>query len=117
MTRVASLKVAALEAEPGDQADRLREAIQSASTERNQLIDKARVVVASMELKGADPEVIKGYRQYLSGALAAEFKATGSRPRSARPSTGRPHGKAASASCSRRSASSAPWSSRGSSPA
>jgi len=75
MTRVASLKVAALEAE-GERAERLREAINAAADERNQLIGKARIVVDSMELKGADPELIKGYRAYLSGALAAEIKAT-----------------------------------------
>ena len=75
MTRVASLKVAALGAE-GERATSLREAINAAANERNALIGKARVIIDSMELKGADPEVLKGYRQYLSGALAAEIKAT-----------------------------------------
>ena len=75
MTKVASLKVAELGAE-GERAAQLREAINVAAAERNALIDKARVVVAAMELKGADPEVVKGYKKYLSGALAAELKAT-----------------------------------------
>ena len=75
MTRVASLKVAVLSAE-GDRAVQLREAINTAAAERNTLIDKARVVVEAMELKGAAPEVIQGYKSYLGGALATEFKAT-----------------------------------------
>jgi small conductance mechanosensitive channel len=75
MTKVASLKVAEMSAE-GERSAQLLKAINDAGVERNLLIEKARVVVESMELKGAAPEVIDGYRKYLSGALAAEFKAT-----------------------------------------
>jgi small conductance mechanosensitive channel len=75
MTRVASLKVAALTAQD-ERAARLHEAINEASLERNHTIDKARVIFDQMELKGADPEVLKTYRQYLSGAMAAELQAT-----------------------------------------
>jgi small conductance mechanosensitive channel len=75
MTKVASLKVAEMSAE-GERSAQLLKAINEAGVERNLLIEKARVVVESMELKGAAPEVIDGYRKYLSGALAAEFKAT-----------------------------------------
>jgi small conductance mechanosensitive channel len=75
MTQIASLKVAALTA-AGDRLTRMRKAINTASVERNRLVDQARIIFQQMELKGADPEKLKGYRQYVSGALAAEIKAT-----------------------------------------
>ncbi|MEJ2399894.1 MAG: mechanosensitive ion channel family protein [Xanthomonadales bacterium] len=75
MARIANLKVAALSAE-GEEAERLLTAINENASERNTLIGQARVILDSMELKGADPELLKGYRQYVSGALAAEIKAT-----------------------------------------
>jgi len=75
MTRIANLKVAALNAE-GEEATRLHEAINEATHERNKLIGKASVIADSMELKGAAPEVLEPYRNYISGALASEFQAT-----------------------------------------
>jgi len=75
MTRIANLKVAALNAE-GERLDRLHDAINEASVERNRLVGKARVIMDQMELKGASAEVLDGYRRYVSGALAAEMKAT-----------------------------------------
>lgn len=75
MVRIANLKVAVRKAE-GDEAARLHEAINEATAERNALIDKAEMIVDSMELKGGDPEVIETYRNYVSGALASELQAT-----------------------------------------
>jgi small conductance mechanosensitive channel len=75
MARIANLKVAALNAQ-GEEAVDLQKAINATASERNVLIGQARIILDSMVLKGADPEVVKGYRQYLSGALAAEIKAT-----------------------------------------
>lgn len=75
MTRIANLKVAAMNAE-GEEAARLHEAINEATHERNKLIGKATVIVESMKLKGAAPEVLDPYRNYISGALASEIQAT-----------------------------------------
>ena len=75
MSRIANLKVAALSAE-GEEAARLHEAINDATHERNKLIGKATVIVDSMQLKGAAPEVLDPYRNYISGALASEIQAT-----------------------------------------
>ena len=75
MTRIANLKVAVMTAE-GEEAARLHEAINEATHERNKLIGKASVIADSMELKGAAPEVLEPYRNYISGALASEFQAT-----------------------------------------
>jgi small conductance mechanosensitive channel len=75
MTWIANLKVAALTAE-GDALSRIHEQINEVSIERNERIDKFQVIVDSLELKGGDPEAVKGYRNYISGALAAELQAT-----------------------------------------
>jgi small conductance mechanosensitive channel len=75
MTRIANLKVAVMTAE-GEEAARLHEAINEATHERNKLIGKAGVIADSMELKGAAPEVLEPYRNYVSGALASEIQAT-----------------------------------------
>ncbi len=75
MTVIANLKVAALDAE-GEEAARLHEAINEATAERNRLVGKASVIAESMELKGAAPEVVEPYRNYVSGALASEIQAT-----------------------------------------
>ena len=75
MTRIANLKVAALNAE-GEEAARLHEAINEATHERNKLVGKASVIADSMELKGAAPEDLDPYRNYISGALASEIQAT-----------------------------------------
>jgi small conductance mechanosensitive channel len=72
---IANLKVEALTAE-GEEAERLHTAINVATDARTELIDKARMIVDSMELKGADPEVIDGFRNYINGALASELQAT-----------------------------------------
>jgi small conductance mechanosensitive channel len=72
---IANLKVKALNAE-GEEAERLHTAINEATDTRTELIDKARMIVDSMELKGADPEVIDGFRNYVNGALASELQAT-----------------------------------------
>lgn len=75
MTLIANLKVAALSAE-GEEATRLHHAINEAADERNKLIGKATVIVESMKLKGAAPEVLDPYKYYVSGALASEIQAT-----------------------------------------
>jgi small conductance mechanosensitive channel len=75
MTRIASLKVAALSAE-GEALVRIHEQINEASTERTKLTDKFGIIVDSMELKGGDPDIVAGYRKYISGALTAELQAT-----------------------------------------
>jgi small conductance mechanosensitive channel len=75
MARVANLKVAAMRAE-GEEADRLHEQINEAVKKRTELIDKARMIVTSMELKGAKPEVTDAYRDFVTGALASELQAT-----------------------------------------
>ena len=75
MFRVANLKVAAMGAE-GDEATRLHGEINEATQKRNQLIAKAEMIVDSMELKGADPEVIEHYRSFVTGAMASERRAT-----------------------------------------
>lgn len=75
MFRIANLKVAAMGAE-GEEADRLHEAINKATATRTELINKAEMIVDSMELKGADPELINRYRGFITGALASELQAT-----------------------------------------
>ncbi len=75
MSRVASLKVAALNTQ-GEQVAQLHELINELSAERAELIGKFDLILDSMEVKGADPELINGYRQYISGALASELQAT-----------------------------------------
>jgi small conductance mechanosensitive channel len=75
MTRVANLKIAAMSAE-GDELVRIHEDINQATEKRKILINQATMILDSMMRKGADPEAIKGYRQYVSGALASEIQAT-----------------------------------------
>jgi small conductance mechanosensitive channel len=75
MSRVASLKVAAMNTE-GEQVAQIHELINDLSTERLELIGKFDLILDSMESKGADPELVAGYRNYISGALASEFQAT-----------------------------------------
>ena len=75
MSRIASLKVAAMSTD-GEENSRILEQINQATAERNELVAKYNMIVDSMELKGAAEEDIKGYRQYISGALASELQAT-----------------------------------------
>ena len=75
MSRIANLKVAALSGE-GAELDRIHEEINQEATKRADLSDKFGLILGSMELKGGDPEVIDGYRKYVSGALASELQAT-----------------------------------------
>lgn len=75
MSQIASLKVAAMSAE-GDESDRILEQINRVTAERTGLVDKFQMIIDSMELKGAAEEDVKAYRQYISGALAAELQAT-----------------------------------------
>jgi len=75
MTRIANLKVAAMSAD-GEELGRIHKDINQATEERNKLVRQARMILDSMEQKGADPEALNGYRQYVKGALASEFKAT-----------------------------------------
>ena len=75
MSRIASLKVAALSTD-GEENSRILEQINEATAERNALVGKYNMIVDSMELKGAAEEDIKAYRQYISGALASELQAT-----------------------------------------
>jgi small conductance mechanosensitive channel len=75
MTQIARLKVTALTAESAE-ADRIRDEINDVANERSKLIGKYNVILNSMELKGADPEVVEAYRQYITGALASELQAT-----------------------------------------
>jgi small conductance mechanosensitive channel len=75
MTRVANLKVAALAAQ-GPDIDRIHEKINEISDERAEIVNKFDVIIDSMELKGADPELVATYRLYISGALASELQAT-----------------------------------------
>lgn len=75
MTRVANLKVTALNSEDAD-LSQLHDQINNVSEERAELIGKFDLIIDSMEIKGADPALVSGYRQYISGALASEFQAT-----------------------------------------
>ncbi len=75
MSHIASLKVAALEAE-GAEAEALRDRIIELSDERNIVAEKFLALVTALEKKGGDPEVVKGYRDYVKAALAAEWAAT-----------------------------------------
>jgi len=75
MTRIANLKIAAMSAE-GEDLDRIHEDINQATEKRNELVGQAGMILDSMKLKGAEPEALDGYRQYVSGALASEFQAT-----------------------------------------
>ena len=75
MSEIASLKVAALDAE-GDQAEALRHHIIELSNQRSVAVDRFLVLVNALEKKGGDPEAVKRYRDYVRAALAAEWAAT-----------------------------------------
>lgn len=75
MSHIASLKVAALDAKD-EEAGALREQIIEMSDRRNEMVKKFLVLVDALEKKGGDPEVVKGYRDYVKAALAAEWSAT-----------------------------------------
>ena len=75
MSRIAVLKVAAMNAE-GEVLDRIHSEINVVGDQRAALIYKFQIIVDSLELKGGDPELVTQYRQYVTGALAAEFDAT-----------------------------------------
>ena len=75
MSEIASLKVAATDAE-GDAAAALRHHILELSSERNLAVEKFLVLVDALEKKGGDPELVKQYRAYVKAALAAEWAAT-----------------------------------------
>lgn len=78
MSEIARLKVEALTA-TGKRANQVLDEINNESDRRLGTIDKFNLILDSMELKGGDPEMIAIYRQYISGAIAAEFQATGAR--------------------------------------
>ena len=75
MSRIAVLKVAAMNAE-GEVLDRIHNEINVVGDQRAALIYKFQMIIDSLELKGGDPELVAQYRQYVTGALAAEFDAT-----------------------------------------
>ncbi len=75
MSEIASLKVAATDAE-GDEAAALRHHIIELSNDRNLAVEKFLVLVTALEKKGGDPELVKQYRAYVKAALAAEWAAT-----------------------------------------
>ena len=75
MTEIANLKVAAITAE-GAELEQIHDSINQISEQRGELAEKARMIIDSMEIKGADPELLAGYRNYVSGALASEIQAT-----------------------------------------
>lgn len=75
MSRIASLKIAALGAQ-GEELVGLREEILRLSELRNAGVEKFLVVVDAFEKKGGDPDLVKGYRDYVKAALAAEWAAT-----------------------------------------
>ena len=75
IAKIVGLKVAALKTE-GAALDRIHEDIAREAVRREELTDKFLAIVESMELKGADPELVKGYRDFVSGAMASELQAT-----------------------------------------
>lgn len=75
MTEIAHLKITALEAE-GKELDAIHDQINQLSDERAELISKLELIIASMKLKGAAPEMIDPYNNYLTGAIASELQAT-----------------------------------------
>jgi small conductance mechanosensitive channel len=75
MSGIARLKVEALTA-TGKRESQLHDEINNLSAQRVEIVDKFNLIVDAMELKGGDPDVIAGYRQYISGAIASEFQAT-----------------------------------------
>jgi small conductance mechanosensitive channel len=75
MSRIASLKVAALDMK-GAEAETLRQHIIELSEQRNQAVEKFLVLVDALENKGGDPELVANYRSYVRSALAAEWAAT-----------------------------------------
>jgi small conductance mechanosensitive channel len=75
MTDIARLKVEALTA-TGKRETQVLDEINRLSAQRLEVVDKFNLIIDAMELKGGDPDVIAGYRQYISGAIASEFQAT-----------------------------------------
>jgi small conductance mechanosensitive channel len=75
MSGIARLKVEALTA-TGKRESQLHDEINNLSAQRVEIVDKFNLIVDAMELKGGDSDVIAGYRQYISGAIASEFQAT-----------------------------------------
>ena len=75
MSAIARLKVEALTA-TGKRESQVLDEINTLSAQRIEVVAKFNLIIDAMELKGGDPEVIEGYRQYISGAIASEFQAT-----------------------------------------
>jgi small conductance mechanosensitive channel len=75
MSAIARLKVEALTA-TGKRETQVHDEINTLSAQRVEIVDKFNLIIDAMELKGGDPEVVSGYRQYISGAIASEFQAT-----------------------------------------
>jgi len=75
MSDIARLKVEALTAS-GDRVSQIHDEINVLPARRIEVVNKFNLIIDSMELKGADPELIEKYRQYISGSIAAEFQAT-----------------------------------------
>jgi small conductance mechanosensitive channel len=75
MIAIARLKVEALTA-TGKRESQVHDEINTLSAQRVEVVDKFNLIIDAMELKGGDPEVVSGYRQYISGAIASEFQAT-----------------------------------------
>ncbi|MEM1411103.1 MAG: mechanosensitive ion channel family protein [Pseudomonadota bacterium] len=76
MSKIASLKVAALDLEEGPEAEQLRAHIIALSDERNLVVEKFLALVDALERKGGDPAVVQGYQDYVRAAIAAEWAAT-----------------------------------------
>ena len=75
MRSVTRLKVQAISAK-GAELSEIQKQIIAASKERNLLMDKFRMILDSMELKGAEPAELARYRKFMSGAMALELQAT-----------------------------------------
>ena len=75
MSAIARLKVEALTA-TGKRESQVLDEINTLSAQRIEVVAKFNLIIDAMELKGGAPEVIEGYRQYISGAIASEFQAT-----------------------------------------
>ena len=75
MSAIARLKVEALTA-TGKRESPVHDEINTLSAQRIEVVAKFNLIIDAMELKGGAPEVIEGYRQYISGAIASEFQAT-----------------------------------------
>ena len=75
MRSVTRLKVEAISAK-GAELSEIQKQIIAASKERNLLMDKFRMILDSMELKGAEPAELARYRKFMSGAMALELQAT-----------------------------------------